>query len=66
MIPTPSIKHLTRLDFRHVYEPAEDTFILLDALEQDADTLRDNLSPKVIVEIGWVADQKRRIELSTC
>ncbi|CAD6892448.1 unnamed protein product [Tilletia laevis] len=39
-IPTPSLSHLTSADFRHVYEPAEDTFILLDALEQDQSALR--------------------------
>lgn len=36
MIPTPSLTHLTKKDFRNIYEPAEDSFILLDALEADA------------------------------
>ena len=31
----------------------EDTFILLDALEQDADELR-RLQPSVCLEVGWV------------
>ncbi|GAA6062631.1 hypothetical protein JCM10212_000293 [Sporobolomyces blumeae] len=49
MIPTPSTSHLKAKDFESVYEPAEDTFILLDALEQDADLLKPS---KVCVEIG--------------
>ncbi|CEL57604.1 eRF1 methyltransferase catalytic subunit mtq2 OS=Schizosaccharomyces pombe (strain 972 / ATCC 24843) GN=mtq2 PE=3 SV=1 [Rhizoctonia solani AG-1 IB] len=51
MIPTPDLSHLTRDDFMHVYEPAEDTFLLLDALEEDADHLRA-LKPSICVEIG--------------
>lgn len=54
MIPTPSISHLTKDDFRKVYEPAEDTFILLDALEADADSIIISLSGRspLCVEIG--------------
>ncbi|TKY87393.1 hypothetical protein EX895_004070 [Sporisorium graminicola] len=51
MIPTPSLTHLTKQDFRKVYEPAEDTFILLDALELEADSLA-SLSSPLCVEIG--------------
>ncbi|KAI3482987.1 hypothetical protein L1887_54107 [Cichorium endivia] len=43
MIPTPSLAHLTKSDLRRVYEPAEDSFALLDALEADADVLRSSL-----------------------
>lgn len=50
-IPTPQIAHLTDEDYEHVYEPAEDSFILLDALEADAAVLRD-LKPALAVEIG--------------
>ncbi|CAO1625861.1 unnamed protein product [Parajaminaea phylloscopi] len=57
MIPTPSLSHLSRDDFLNVYEPAEDTFILLDALEQDAAELqgtdgRHRHRPRLVVEIG--------------
>jgi len=51
MIPTPSLSHLSRADYEHVYEPAEDTFILLDALEQDAERLK-GICPTICLEIG--------------
>ncbi|KAJ7401473.1 hypothetical protein BTVI_95649 [Pitangus sulphuratus] len=41
-LPTPRYGHLgPRGPFRDVYEPAEDTFLLLDALERDAGRLRE-------------------------
>jgi hypothetical protein len=52
-LPTPQIGHLTSDDYEHIYEPAEDSFIFLDALEEDADDLRQ-LQPDVCVEIGYV------------
>ncbi|GAC92585.1 hypothetical protein PHSY_000139 [Pseudozyma hubeiensis SY62] len=54
MIPTPSLSHLTKQDFRSVYEPAEDSFILLDALEADASSLTATFSHRapICVEIG--------------
>ncbi|KAH9853044.1 putative methylase [Lenzites betulinus] len=51
MISTPDLSHLRSKDYKHIYEPAEDTFILLDALEADADALR-SLKPSVCLEIG--------------
>ncbi|XP_006105876.2 hemK methyltransferase family member 2 isoform X1 [Myotis lucifugus] len=35
-LPTPAHRHVGRGDFRDVYAPAEDTFLLLDALEAAA------------------------------
>ena len=49
LIPTPSTSHLTAADFDSVYEPAEDTFILLDALEADLSLLANS---RVCLEIG--------------
>ena len=38
---TPDFSHITKEDLEHIYEPAEDTFLLLDALEKDVHTLQD-------------------------
>ena len=52
MIPTPDIGHLRQPKYRdNVYDPAEDTFALMDALEQDIDTLKA-LDASLWVEIG--------------
>lgn len=49
--PTPLYFHAGRGDFREVYEPAEDSFLLIDALEKDADRLQ-RMSPCVCLEVG--------------
>lgn len=49
--PTPLYSHAGRGDFREVYEPAEDSFLLIDALEKDADRLQQ-MSPCVCLEVG--------------
>lgn len=49
--PTPVYSHAGRGDFRDVYEPAEDSFLLIDALEKDAELLQQ-MSPRVCLEVG--------------
>lgn len=48
---TPYLTHITPEDFKYVYEPAEDSFLLLDALEADLSKLRSD-KPAICTEIG--------------
>lgn len=48
---TPYTTHLSDADFLHVYEPAEDSFLLLDALEAELPALRAQ-RPTAVVEVG--------------
>lgn len=49
---TPDFSHLTTKDYEHIYEPAEDTFLLLDALEKDLTNILTIQKPLVAVEVG--------------
>lgn len=48
---TPYTTHITSDDFKYVYEPAEDSFLLLDALEAELPNFLAN-KPAVCLEIG--------------
>lgn len=49
-IETPNLP--PNLDFENVYEPVEDSFVLLDALEKDLELIEKELKPSLCVEIG--------------
>lgn len=51
MFKTPSYTHLTKKDLENVYEPAEDTFLFLDALESEIEFFNE-LRPLVAIEVG--------------
>jgi len=46
-----SLDHFTSADFEHIYEPREDSFLLLDALKKDLPFIKQ-LQPDFCVEIG--------------
>ena len=47
----PSLEHLHFTEFDKVYEPAEDSFLFVDALTSDA-ALLQSLMPGISLEIG--------------
>ncbi|KAI9236309.1 MAG: S-adenosyl-L-methionine-dependent methyltransferase [Podila humilis] len=51
MLPTPDLSHLKRQDYEFIYEPAEDTFLFLDAFEDEVPYLKE-LNPAISLEVG--------------
>ncbi|KAF9208149.1 U2 small nuclear RNA auxiliary factor 2 [Haplosporangium sp. Z 27] len=51
MLPTPDLSHLKRQDYEYIYEPAEDTFLFLDAFEDEVPFLKE-LQPVISLEVG--------------
>jgi len=49
--PLPDLSHLSTADFEKVYEPSDDTFLLVDALSADAEELRRH-HPTLCLEVG--------------
>eukprot|EP00080_Pristionchus_pacificus_P022207 PDM82227.1 methyltransferase [Pristionchus pacificus] len=50
MLPTPSYR-LTERQKASVYDPAEDSFLLMDAIEKDLEVIK-SLHPRIALEIG--------------
>ncbi|KAK3087463.1 hypothetical protein FSP39_006238 [Pinctada imbricata] len=48
---TPDISHITTSDANYVYEPAEDSFLFLDALQSDYEELKKS-KPNICLEVG--------------
>ena len=48
----PDLSHLTAADYKHVYEPAEDSYLMMDALRAERAFLLSRFTHPVCVEVG--------------
>ncbi len=49
----PSLAHFTYRDYDSFYEPAEDSYLLIDALTEDITSLVTAFTAPVVVELGY-------------
>eukprot|EP01133_Synstelium_polycarpum_P005755 gene5755-6662_t len=47
----PLMDHLSSKDFQDVYEPAQDSYLFVDALHSDMEYIR-SIEPRLVIEIG--------------
>jgi hypothetical protein len=52
-LPTPDLSHFSEKDYENFYEPAQDSFLLLDALWKDQAFLKEQVNPTICAEIGF-------------
>lgn len=52
MAALPSLDHFDFREYEHFYEPAEDTYLLVDALDAEKDFIRHAVQPSLCLEIG--------------
>ena len=48
----PDLSHLSPADYEHVYEPAEDSYLMMDALHAERSFLLSRFACPVCVEVG--------------
>lgn len=51
LMETPCLNHISRNDYHDVYEPSEDSMLLIDALEKDMDSIKVK-NPMFCLEVG--------------